>query len=200
MATLTRLGPADQGRPLSYDEFMAAAFVEGYRYELIDGTLQVHTTPHPPHARLDWWLFRKLDRYASAHPEIMNMVYFRARVIVPGRPGATCPEPDLVAYRDYPLDVPFAELRWEDFHPLLVAEVLSPDNADKDLVRNVELYAQVPSIREYWILDGLADPEQPHLLLYRRSGQRWRSREVGPCATYTTRLLPGLQLLLDPRN
>jgi Uma2 family endonuclease len=200
MSTLTKLGPAEQGRLMTHEEFMAADYLEGYRYELIDGILQVHTTPNLPHARLDWWLYRKLDRFSSEYSEIINMVLFRSRVVVPGRPGDTCPEPDLAAHRDFPLHVPFADLRWEDVHPLLVAEVLSPDNADKDLSRNVELYWHVPSIKEYWILDGLTDPEHPNLLVYRRFGQRWRTQEIGAGKTYTTRLLPGFQLLLDPRS
>jgi Uma2 family endonuclease len=200
MATLTQLGPADQGRIMTFDEFMAADYCEGYRYELIDGKLQVHTTPNLPHERLDVWLFKKLDRYSSECPEVVNLVLCRGRVIVPDRPGATCPEPDLVAYRGFPLDVPWDDVRWEDVSPILVAEILSPDNADKDLVRNVELYWQVPSIREYWIVDGLNDPTHPHLTVYRRFGQRWRIKEIAAGETYTTRLLPGFQLLVNPRS
>jgi Uma2 family endonuclease len=42
---------------------------------------------------------------------------------------------------------------------VLVGEVVWEDDPDKDLVRNVELYLQVPSIREYWVLDPLPDSE-----------------------------------------
>ena len=36
-----RLEPADHGRPMIVEEFVAASTVEGYRYELIDGKLYV---------------------------------------------------------------------------------------------------------------------------------------------------------------
>ena len=58
------------------------------------------------------------------------------------------------------------QVSWEDVSPILVAEVLYASDPYKDLVRNVELYLRVPSIREYWILDGRdfrrrTDPDRP---------------------------------------
>ena len=45
---------------------------------------------------------------------------------------------------------------------MLVAEVLSGEDPDKDLVRNVELYFQVPSIKEYWLFDSRSELPPPH--------------------------------------
>src|SRR5205823_3821523 len=97
------------------------------------------------------------------------------RVFIPDEPEATAPEPDSAAYRNFPLERPLRELRWQDLSPVLVVEVLSEDDPDKDLVRNVELYLQVPTIREYWIIDGRNDPDRPALRVYRRRGQRWQT-------------------------
>jgi Uma2 family endonuclease len=84
---------------------------------------------------------------------------------------------------------------------VLVVEVLSADDPDKDLVRNVELYLQVPTIREYWVVDHRASVSQPQLLVYRRRGRRWqRVLTVPPGGRYTTRLLPDFELLVDPRG
>jgi Uma2 family endonuclease len=89
---------------------------------------------------------------------------------------------------------------WRDVSPLLVAEVVSPDNAEKDLVRNVELYLAVPSIKEYWILDPRDDPDRPTLRVYRRRGARWQKPiDLAFGDTYTTRLLPGFTLTVNPR-
>jgi Uma2 family endonuclease len=94
-----------------------------------------------------------------------------------------------------------AELRWQDFSPVLVAEILSADTAPKDLVRNRDLYLQVPSIREYWIIDPRLSGDEPSLTVYRRRGQRWQQPiEVSGGATYTTRLLPDFKLLLRVRR
>ncbi len=83
---------------------------------------------------------------------------------------------------------------------MLVVEVLYDDDPDKDLVRNVELYLQVPSIREYWIIDGRNDPDRPVMFVYRRRGRRWQNViRVAAGDVYETRLLPDFRLLLEPR-
>ena len=83
---------------------------------------------------------------------------------------------------------------------MLVAEIPSADDSDKDLVRNVELYLEVPSIREYWILDPLLDPDAPGLRVYRRRGRsRQKPIDVPFGGVYETpRLLPGFRLVVDP--
>jgi Uma2 family endonuclease len=201
MATVTKIGPADHGRPMTLDEFLTGSYEPGYKYELIDGKLYVSPEPNLPQGLIEHWLLRKLDRYSDEHPEVLNWLHSKTRVFVPGRRRVTCPEPDVAAYHDFPLDRDYRDIRWQDVSPVLVVEVLSPEAPEKDLVRNVELYLQVPSIREYWILDCRDDPNHPTLLVYRRRGQRWqRPIDVAPGETYTTRLLPGFELLLDPRR
>jgi Uma2 family endonuclease len=201
MSTVLKLGRADHGRPMTLGEFMAGDYEEGYQYELIDGRLYVVPSPDLPFDRMETWLWRKLDAYSQQRPEIINYVSAHARTFVPGRPGETCPEPDVTAFRDFPHHLPFHEVRWQDLLPVLVVEVLSADDPDKDLVRNVELYLEVPSIREYWILDHRESLEHPCLLVYRKRGRRWqRPITVEPGETYTTRLLPGFELIVDPRS
>jgi Uma2 family endonuclease len=201
METQLYLTPRDHGRPLTLEEFQGADSREGFRYELIDGKLDVSPLPDLPHDFLAGWLSRLLWAYAGNHPEVIRHVQNPARVFVPGRRRTTAPEPDVAAYREFPTDLPVAELDWRDVHPLLVAEVLSEDTADKDLVRNPNLYLRVPSIREYWILDPRADADRPALLVHRRRGRRWqRTITVAGGGTYTTRLLPGFALILDVRG
>jgi Uma2 family endonuclease len=85
--------------------------------------------------------------------------------------------------------------------PILVVEVLKNSDHYKDLVRNVDLYAQVPTIREYWILDGRDSADEPTLIVRRRRGKNWlRPREIAYGETYTTPLLPGFELVIDPRR
>jgi Uma2 family endonuclease len=147
------------------------------------------------------WLARRLERYVDEHPEVINFVATPACVLVPGEDEATAPEPDLAAYRDFPLQLPLEEIRWEDVSPILVAEIISRDTADKDFVRNVELYLAVPSIREYWIFDTRESHDTPKLTVYRKRGQRWQRPIVVPFGEIYTpeRLLPGFTLRIDPR-
>jgi Uma2 family endonuclease len=185
---------------MSYDEFLAGDYEEGVRYELIDGRLYVSPEPSFPQ---DWvlvWLYRKLDRYAEANPKVLRYVSQRSRVFVPRRHAVTAPEPNLAAYKKFPSNRPPREIRWQDISPVLVVEVLSKDDPDKDFVRNVELYREVPSIKEYWILDSTEDPELPSMTVYRRRAPAWRPIEFSAGQRYTTRLLPGFELVLDTRS
>jgi Uma2 family endonuclease len=200
MGTVLKLGPADRGRPMTLDEFMAGDYAEGYRYELIDGKLYVSPQPDLPQNRVERWLHFQLELYAKEHPEVINYTTDKARVFVPGREDVTNPEPDVAAYRKFPLHRPFREIRWQDVSPVLVVEVVSGEDPDKDLVRNEDLYFRVPSIKEYWLLDTREDPERPPLRVHRRHGRRWRIIDVAPGETYATRLLPGFELVLDPRR
>ena len=112
--------------------------------------------------------------------------------------GVTAPEPDIACYSEYPTDLPKRERNWRNVSPILVVEILSEDNQDKDLDRNRRLYLEVASIREYWILDPLEDADRPSLIAYRRRGIRWAPRRVlAAGATYTTPMLPGFSLVLD---
>jgi Uma2 family endonuclease len=192
-------GPQDHGRSGSDLEFESATYQEGYSYEVIDGRLYVSPLPNPDGEDLENWLHQVLDAYRRSHPEVINRVSSGARIFVPGTTRTTAPEPDVAAYRDFPLHLPRRQRDWRTIHPVLVAEVLtSADGEEKDLVRNVDLYHRVPSIKEYWVVDGRADPDKPTLRVYRRWGAGWRERAVPYGTTYTTRLLPGFALVVDP--
>jgi Uma2 family endonuclease len=197
---MKKFGPADHGRPMTLEEFLAAGSVEGYHYELIDGKLYVSPLPNMPENRVEDWVYFKLKLYAHYYPDVINHVTNKARIFVSGRRRTTTPEPDVAAYRNFPLHRPLRSVRWQDVSPLLVVEVLSLDDPDKDLVRNVELYLQVLSIKEYWLFDTREDPEQLRLQVRRRYRGQWSLREFGPGDTYTTKLLPGFTLILDPRS
>jgi Uma2 family endonuclease len=202
MATVTRLKltPKDHGREIDPDEFESSTGEEGYKYEIINGRVYVSPVADLPQGDLEVWLFGKLWEYSQAHPEVINFLAPKSRIFIPGRAKATRPEPDISAYHDYPHDVPRRQRRWQDVSPFLVVEVISEEDPDKDLVRNVGLYLEVPSVKEYWVLDPRPDPDRPSLRVYRRRGRNWQKPiDVPYGATYQTpRVLPGFTLLIDP--
>jgi Uma2 family endonuclease len=198
MLTTLKLGPADHGRAVEEDEFESAEFTPGFKYEIIHGRLYVSPIANLPEGWLERWLFRRLDFYSTQHPEIINFVY-KARVFVPDRPRLTVPEPDVAAYHRFPVEIAIADMDWRNVSPILVAEVMTGD-PEKDLERNVKLYWQVPSIREYWVLDGRESQDRPTLKVYRRYGKRWLVRDYPYGSSYTTRLLPEFELRIDPRS
>jgi Uma2 family endonuclease len=147
------------------------------------------------------WLWWGLKQYQDSHADVVKHTTTGACVYLPNRRAVTAPQPDLALYRSFPLHRPICEIGWEDLSPALVAEVLSEADPDKDLVRNVALYLEVPSIKEYWVLDAREDADEPRMTVYRRRrGRAWRRIEVGPGERYTTRLLPGFELVLDTRS
>lgn len=201
MATVQlKLGPADHDRPLSLDDFESAEYEPGHKYEIIDGRLYVAPEANLTEQRLEKWLARKLDHYAEAHPDVINFVSEKGRVFIPARKRPTVPEPDIVCYHDFPDEAGMDDLGWEDISPVLVAEVLVEGKPAKDLERNPELYFDVPSIREYWVLDGSDNPNEPTLIQHRRHGKRWVVREYPYGSAFTTKLLPGFALVIDPHK
>jgi len=200
MVTALRLGLKDQGTPLSLEAFLSASYQAGYKYELINGKLAVSPETNLPEYRVQIWLYDILRAYSKTHQAAINFVAPGGRVFVPGGGEVTAPEPDFVAYKDFPLDLPDDEVHWEDVSPVLVAEVLSPETPDKDLVRNVDLYFRVPSIKEYWVLDGRQSTRYPVLIAHRRFGKKWRIQNYPGGSTYTSRLLPDFSMLLDTRS
>lgn len=190
----TTLGPADHGRRMTLDEFFGMADEEGYRYELIEGVVEVTPAPDTPHERMVMHLVGLFEHYRTEHPKYVNFIACRGR-IVQREPEETCPEPDLCLYRDYPLHE--ARVTWEDIQPIVVAEVLSPENPAKDLERNRRIYLGFVGIQEYWIIDPLVDPKRPTMLALRRAGDDWQEVPIASGGTYTTDLLPGLTVDLS---
>jgi Uma2 family endonuclease len=139
--------------------------------------------------------------YSASHGEVLSYVSTHGRVFLLDPPeGITAPEPDIAGYtKSFPEGTPAAEMDWRKVSPAFVVEILSEDTEDKDLERNRRLYVQVPSIQEYWVVDPRASAGEPMMLVYRRRGRRWAARlAIAAGATYTTPILPGFSLLLDP--
>jgi Uma2 family endonuclease len=121
---------------------------DGHRYELLDGTLIVSPAPGPPHQRVAAVLVVLLE---LACPE--DLVVFPNVGVRIGPRSAL--EPDVVVAR--PADISGARLARP---PLLVAEILSPDSALRDLNLKKAAYERF-GIPSYWVIDP--DLEQPSL-------------------------------------
>lgn len=199
-AVRLRLAPADHGRRLTLEEFEAAEYESGFRYEIIDGRLYVSPLPNFPGSFLESWLRRKLERYSEARPELLAYIAVKGRVFLPARSRPTAPEPDIAAFPSIPTDLPLRAIKWQDLSPSLVVEVLGDGDIAKDLARNPVLYLKVASIKEYWVLNGTIDPDEPSLIRHVRRGKRWEVETVPFGATLTTKLLPGFELVIDPRR
>jgi Uma2 family endonuclease len=201
MTTILKLTPEDHGRRVTPEEWESAkGHSKRWKYEIIDGVVQVSPPPAYSHDVILDWHNLVFVKYRIDHPDVVNHVTQRFAVRIPGRVGLTEPEPDFGLYC-LPPDLDATQTRWADIEPFLVVEILSEGTEEKDTVRNVELYAQVPGIREYWVIDPRRNVYQPSLTVYRKRGRRWqRPIEVAFGEVYESpRLLPGFSLTVDPR-
>jgi Uma2 family endonuclease len=198
-AVQLKLGPADHGEELTLEEFEHADYVPGFRYELIEGRLYVSPSPNLAENMLERWLRNKLEAYSDKHPDVIKYVATRGRVFLPVRSRTSTPEPDLALYAEIPAEIS-RDTNWDELDPILVAEILVEGDFWKDLSRNPKLYLKVPSIREYWVLDGSVDPARPTLIQFRRFGKKWARMPYPYRSKFTTKLLPGFSLVIDPRK
>ena len=143
---------------------------DGHRYELLDGTLIVSPAPGLPHQRVAAVLVALLE---FACPE--NLVVFPNVGVRIGARSAL--EPDAVVAR--PSDVSGVRLTRP---PLLVAEILSPDSALRDLNLKKAAYERF-GIPSYWVIDP--DLERPGLRAFRLlDGEYREAAHVAGDATF----------------
>jgi Uma2 family endonuclease len=194
------LGPTDNGRRLTWEEFECAEFHSGFVYELIDGRLAVAATPNPRHSAIEQWVYGDLSAYRRRFPQFVNHVSSSASVFIPSRPELTAPQPDIALYRGFDYErLDARDFTWREVSPILVIEIISPESPLKDLYRNVELYELVQSIFEYWIFDPRDGIRKTTLKVYRRRGKKWRNPiDVRPGEEYRPKNLPGFCLTMNP--
>lgn len=156
-------------RPLTVDDLFRLPD-DGWRYELVDGSLIVSPPPGAVHQRTASRLGRLLE---PLMPPGMEVLHGGAGLELD---DSTLLVPDLVVVRS---DSAFDEevLRPEDV--LLAVEVVSPSNARNDLVLKRSLYASA-AIADYWILDGRTGPRITVMSLD-AGGRRYDAvHEIGP--------------------
>jgi Uma2 family endonuclease len=152
MASVTstmRIGPADNGRLMTLEEFREAEVEDGYRYELARGVLEVTIVPDDDHGDVVCNLFRAIALFEQRYPRVIGRYgggsEFRLWLpaLISGR------NPDVaVTLRQTPRD-------WRGRRPPSLAfEVVSEGNEahERDYVTKRAEYLAY-GLREYWIVD-----------------------------------------------
>lgn len=180
------LSPDSSGALLTPEEFDAAEFEEGWRYELIHGVLVVSPAAlrkeRDPNEELGHWL----RNYRETHPRgaELNATFYEETVVTPTerRPA------DRVIYAG------LGRVPCEAETPTIVVEFVSAGK--RSLVRDYEEKRDeylALGVREYWVIDRFAR----RLTVYRRTDSGTDRSVVGEGGVYTTPLLPGFELPLD---
>jgi Uma2 family endonuclease len=183
MATITtRLSPADNGRPMSLEEFLEAEEEPGYRYELARGVVEVSEVPNDPHGQVVCNLYRVAALYDQAHQGLI-LRYGGGnefRLWIPGMVSGRNPDLSIV------LRGAVEDSRGRRI-PALVAEVVSEDSVDRDYRAKREEYLAY-GLLEYWIIDLILRK----MTVLVRNGDLWVERPCVEGQPIPSLVLPGL--------
>jgi len=183
-----QIGPQDDGRRMSLEEFRDMPGEPGYRYELGRGVVQVAPIPNLSHGLIIQAIDEQIYAWRGTHPGVVS--YYA------GGEGAKVELPVLVSERHpdrsiYATPAPPDEQPWDRWTPSITIEVVSPrpDAAQRDYVEKREEYLAL-GVLEYWIVD----PQERGMLALTRHGDRWREHKLAADGKWTTPLLPGFTL------
>lgn len=181
-----QFGPRAAGIPMTPQEFDRAEFLEGYRYELINGVLVVSPIPSPQerdgNEELGYWL----RLYRNAHPQggSLNLTLPEHTIRTPRNRRRA----DRVTWAG--LDHP---PKWKTETPTVIAEFVSSGkrHQKRDYEEKRDEYLAM-NVQEYWVVDRF----QRMMTVFTMAGGKIKSRIVREKQTYTTPLLPGFELPL----
>jgi Uma2 family endonuclease len=177
-----------QPGPMTVEEWLEYEVPEGYRAELVDGELVMTPLAEPTHQIILDRLGQQIAQFRLAHPGVIQFCSTPARFPIPGRPGQRGREPDLGIYNEGPRQLG-PKLSWKDLHPVVVAEVVSPEQEARDYADKRRDY-HLARIPEYWIVDF----ERRLFSALRWTEHGWNEHQIEGEGTYSTPLLPGLAL------
>jgi Uma2 family endonuclease len=182
----TTIGPDDDGRRMSLDDFSEAIVEDGYQYELAKGVVIVSEVPKPEHARQIQAIRNQLARYQDEHHGAIELVASSNECKLLVGSSESERHPDVSLYLSPEPDLSDV---WSLWIPQIVVEVVSESSRKRDYEDKPPEYLAL-GIDEYWIVDAA---KNMMTVLTRWRGQ-WKPAVVKPPKRYSTRLLPGFSL------
>ncbi len=152
-------------RTMTVAEYLVWEARQEVKHEYIDGEIIEMTGGTPKHTRIKFNIGGMLFTLLDFSKFIVCNSDMRVRV-----------SPTRYVYPDF--SVVRGEPRMEDdkeltlLNPILVVEVTSPTSEMRDRVDKLDLYADVPSIEAYLIVDQ----DRPRADLYTRADEGWHVR------------------------
>lgn len=183
---VTRVGPADNGRPMSLEGFDLAEGQEGYLYELSRGLVTVSDVPDLRHMAQVDVLNDQVRGYRVEHPGKLYRIAGGSDCKILLDELQSERHPDLAIYRNAPVDTDDV---WRTWVPDVVVEVVSESSRHRDYEEKPDEYLRF-GVSEYWIVDH----GKREMLVLRRQGGRWVRRSVRDGQTYAPKHLPGFSL------
>ena len=180
------LGPDDDGRPTTAEEFAEAEYKGPYRYERVEGRLIVMSPEGERHADVvDPWRNHLVVYLMGAGRALVHRVRSEAWIRID---GGTDRIADIGVY--LATDRPASPI--PDRVPEIVFEGVSPgrDSRRRDYLEKKAEYFRL-AVREYVVID----PKRRRVTIYARTAEgTYRKRILRPPEPYTSHLLPGLEI------
>jgi Uma2 family endonuclease len=175
------LGPDANGMLMTPREFDRAEFVEGWRYELINGVLVVSSTPLRNERDPNEELGHLLRTYQET-PDGFNL-------------NATLPEETVVTGKnrrraDRVIWAGLGRLPRKSDPPTIIAEFVSKGRRLEERDYKAKRQEYMALVKEYWIIDRF----QCIMTVFTRHGSKLRKQIVRANQEYRTDLLPGFVL------
>jgi Uma2 family endonuclease len=180
--TAIQIGPQDNGRHMSLEDFDLAEGQPGYLYELSRGVITVMDVPNSRHLAQVDTIREQFSRYRTKHPNQIHRIAHGSDCKILLADLQSERHPDLAIYKTPP---PEEENIWSTWVPEIVIEVVSGQSRHRDYEEKPEEYLQF-GVKEYWILDA----EKGEMLVHKRSRGRWSQQIIRPPKLYKTALLP----------
>jgi Uma2 family endonuclease len=181
-----RIGPKDQGRTMTLEQFDRAIGREGYIYELNKGVIEVSDVPQPKHGKQVQELRDQLVAYRLSHPGLVDFIAGSNESKILLAEDQSERHPDLSVYLTPPPEVDDV---WSLWVPAIVIEVVSKSSIKRDYEDKPDEYLHF-GVDEYWIVDTMR-MEMTAMIRWR--GQ-WKPKVLKSSQKYTTRHLPGFSL------
>jgi Uma2 family endonuclease len=189
--TAIKIGPADNGRRMSLEDFEQAEEQGGYLYELSRGIITVSDVPNRLHLFLVAGMRNVLQAYMAIQAGRIQIIAAgnECKLLIGDFESER--HPDLALYLTPAPEID-DETLWKVWIPEIEIEVVSRYSRKRDYEEKPEEYLRI-GVKEYWIVDA----EKQVMVVMRRSRGRWALTTVKPPDIYRTRLLPGLEFSIE---
>lgn len=181
------LGRADQGTPLSREEFAEAEYEEPWRYERVEGRLAIMTPSGHEHSLTADYFRDHLGAYRLSYPDAVEHVASEAWIAIDDETDRIA---DIAVYLTKSGRVEHIPERVPD----LVFEVVSKGSESKrrDYEEKCAEYERI-GVKEYVVVDRF----EHRVTVFRRVEDRFKESRLNLKDTYTTPLLPELEIPLE---
>jgi Uma2 family endonuclease len=152
---------------------------DGFRYDMIDGVLQMSPSPDFEHAKRANRFNFQILQYLESNP--IAEVVFECDVLLPD--GEDVLRPDISVVLNENTNKIKMHIHGA---PDIVAEVISPSTKNRDLGIKATRYLN-SGIKEYWILD----PYEKSISVWRNEGTNWNKESSD---ILFSNVLPGLKI------